>query len=376
MGQIKNIKLHIVTDIKVNMSSEEDSDIETSEEEEEEEEEDEKNSIKATKPVPKDIILEDEIFHVACHPTKNVIACGEISGKVSIHSYSSEGDNSKLLENTEHAKACRNVTFTSNGERLYTSSKDKSIHILDLNTGTTITKLEAAHEKAINCVNICDPNYFLSGSDDGVVKMWDTRTFTAIAEFGDFKDFVSAMECTRDNKTLLCTSGDGVLTVINLRKRVVDSASDQLDEELLSVGVMKNQTKVICGSGEGVINIYNWGEWGDISDRIPAEKDSIDCLHTLTEDIVLTGGGNGRINAWYVLPHKHLGSIGGHGKMGLQSLSASHDAQVLVSAAGEKTVKFWDVSGLHNITPPSAQEKSRKRKLEVNEDRNDFFDDL
>jgi len=373
-------------------SDEDDSDYQTSEDEEEvgdEVADTTTTTIKSSKPVPCDIVLEDEIFDVTCHPTKNVIACAEISGKVTIHSYTTTTNTTNttndvgeppklLLENTEHTKACRNVTFSSNGERLYTSSKDKSVHVIDLNTGSLVTKLEGAHEKAINCLSMCEPNYFLSGSDDGVVKMWDTRTFTPVAQFDEFKDFISAMECTRDNKTLLCTSGDGVLTVINLRKRAVENVSDQLDEELLSIGVLKNQSKVVCGSGEGVLNIYNWGEWGDISDRIPAEKESIDCLCALTEDIVLTGVGNGRINAWYVLPHKHLGSVGVHGAMGVQSLSVSHDRQVLVSAAGENTVKFWDVSGLHDVAPPSAQEKNRKRKLVdvADEEKNSFFSDL
>jgi len=359
------------------MSSEEDSDqISSEEEEEEEEEEDTSQHMKTAKAVPPEIELEDEVFDVAFHPSKNVIACGEISGKVSIYSYTTTSGNMKLLENTQHLKACRNVAFSSNGERLYSSSKDKSIQIVDLNTGTPVTRLEKAHEKAINCLSICE-NYFLSGSDDGVVKMWDTRTFSSVAEFPDFKDFISDMKCSKDAKHLLTTSGDGVLSVLNLRKRVVEHASDQLDEELLSLAIIKNGTKVVCGSGEGVLNIYNWGEWGDISDRIPMEKDSIDSICALTEDIVVTGVGNGRINSWYVLPHKHIGVIGGHGKLGVQSLAVSHDGELVGSAAGENTVKFWDVSEVRNTDDPSPHEKSRKRKLDAGSDgKNDFFDDL
>ena len=359
------------------MSSDDDSDDDVmSSEEEEEEEEDVSQHVKTTKKVPQDITLEDEVFDVAFHPSKNVIACAEISGKVSLHSYSSTEENRKLFENTEHVKACRNVSFSSNGERLYSSSKDKSIQIIDLNTGTAVTRLEKAHEKAINCLTVCE-NYFLSGSDDGVIKMWDNRTFSAVAEFPDFKDFISDMTCSKDEKTLLATTGDGILNVLNLRKRTLEHASDQLDEELLSVAILKNGTKVVCGSGEGVLNIYNWGEWGDISDRVPMEKDSIDTVCAVTEDIVVTGVGNGRVNSWYVLPHKHIGVVGCHGKMGVQSVQVSHDGDTVASAAGEKTVKFWDVSGLRNTEDPCPREKNRKRKLDdPGKGKNDFFDDL
>lgn len=360
------------------MSSDDESDFESDEEEEEdnedEDQQDETPNLKTTKKVPRDIELDDEIFHVAFHPTKNVIACAEITGKVSIHSYSTD-ENHQLCENTGHTKACRNVSFSSNGERLYSSSKDKSIQVLDLHTGTVVNKLEKAHEKAVNCLTICS-NCFLSGSDDGVVKMWDTRTFSSVAEFPDFKDFISDMKCSKDEKTLLCTSGDGVLSVINLRKKELEHASDQLEEELLSLVILKNGAKVACGSGEGVLNIYNWGEWGDISDRVPMEKDSIDSISALSEDIVVTGVGNGRIKSWHVLPHKPLGVLGTHGNLGIQSLSVSHDGELLASAAGEKNVKFWDVSELGHGVDPSPHEKSRKRKLDNGDERNDFFDDL
>lgn len=46
---------------------------------------------------------------------------------------------------------------------------------------------------------------------------------------------------------------------------------------------------MVCGSADGVLNIYSWGEWGDISDRIPTENDSIDSICPITEDIICTG---------------------------------------------------------------------------------------
>ena len=82
-------------------------------------------------------------------------------------------------------------------------------------------------------------------------------------------------------------------------------------------------------------------------------------------------------SCWYVLPHKDIGCIGSHGKLGIESLSLSTDKQILASAASERTVKFWDVSELHNTPEPSAREKSnRKRKLENVDSKNDFFDGL
>lgn len=64
--------------------------------------------------------------------------------------------------------------------------------------------------------------------------------------------------------------------------------------------------------------------------------------------------------------------------MGVQSLSVSSDGEILASAAGEKSLKFWDVSEVQNTPEPSARDKgNRKRKLEKDVNASsDFFDGL
>ena len=36
---------------------------------------------------------------------------------------------------------------------------------------------------------------------------------------------------------------------------------------MLSVAFVKDDKNAVCGTGEGVINIFNYDEWGNISDR-------------------------------------------------------------------------------------------------------------
>lgn len=44
-----------------------------------------------------------------------------------------------------HKKACRALRFSKDGIHLYTASKDKSIQVVDLNTGSVKQKIKAAH---------------------------------------------------------------------------------------------------------------------------------------------------------------------------------------------------------------------------------------
>ncbi len=57
----------------------------------------------------------------------------------------------------------------------------------------------------------------------------------------------------------------------------------------------QNEEKVVTGTGEGVLNIFNWGEWGNISDRFPGHPMSVDCMVPYNSDIVFTGSFDGII---------------------------------------------------------------------------------
>ena len=53
--------------------------------------------------------------------------------------------------------------------------------------------------------------------------------------------------------------------------------------------------KLICGTGEGTLNLFNWGEWGNISDRFPCGEAQINCIMPVTEYVAVIGTDDGYI---------------------------------------------------------------------------------
>lgn len=51
--------------------------------------------------------------------------------------------------------------------------------------------------------------------------------------------------------------------------------------------------KVVCGDGEGNLMIYNWGLWGDITDRYPGHPQAIECLVKISDSVICTGCADG-----------------------------------------------------------------------------------
>ncbi|XP_068815773.1 WD repeat-containing protein 55 isoform X2 [Struthio camelus] len=95
---------------------------------------------------PEDILFEAAANAVALHPARAVLAAGDVDGDVYLYSYSCvEGENRELWSSGHHLKSCRDVAFSLDGQKLFTVSKDKSIHVLTVEEGRLETRFSKAH---------------------------------------------------------------------------------------------------------------------------------------------------------------------------------------------------------------------------------------
>lgn len=218
-----------------------------------------------------------------------------------------------------------------------------------------------------------------TGDDEGCVKLWDLRQQAVVMEFSDHTDFISDLAVVPHKKTLLATrlvlflrtteveirvgivtpslppSGDGTLSVMNW-KRKTRKDSIPLEDEPLSVVVMKDNTTVVCGTQEGTLAMYKWGAWIDINDRMLGHPRSVDALVKVSEDIVLTGSSDGLIRAVSIHPNRLLGVVGEHEGFPIERMRLSGDGVFLGSCSHDKTIKFWNLTGLFDEEEDEAGE--------------------
>lgn len=73
-----------------------------------------------------------------------------------------------------HSESCRQVTFSPDGNVLYTGSSDGTIGVIS--NGVLEGRLTGAHNAPVNSLIHVENNVVLaSGDDDGVIKIWDLR---------------------------------------------------------------------------------------------------------------------------------------------------------------------------------------------------------
>jgi len=104
------------------------------------------------------------------------------------------------------------------------------------------------------------PPHTHAGDDDGVIKVWDTRQRQCVYAFDDVhEDFVADMEWNPASQELISVSGDGTLAIHSLKRGKLVALSDNQEDELLSVTLMKGGKKAVVGSQTGVLNIWTYG---------------------------------------------------------------------------------------------------------------------
>ncbi|XP_037614905.1 WD repeat-containing protein 55 [Sebastes umbrosus] len=331
-------------------------DSEPEDQEEDQEEEPEEPKLRDT---PEDIRLEATAMTVSLHPSRDILVCGDMDGDVYAYSYSClEGGNRELWSSGHHLKSCRQVRFSEDGLKLYSVSKDKSVHLLDAERGQLVTRIRGAHEAPINSLLLVDQDILATGDDGGTLKVWDMRKGTAIMDMKQHEDYISDIAVDQAKRILLTASGDGTMGVFNIKRRRFELLSEVQSGDLTSVALMKRGKKVVCGSSEGTIYIFNWNGFGATSDRFALKAESVECIAPITDNIMCTASMDGYIRAVNLLPNRVIGCIGQHVGEPIEELAKSWDSRFLVSSAHDQLIKFWDISGL----PSATVNEYRKRK--------------
>ncbi|KAG8368879.1 hypothetical protein BUALT_Bualt15G0092500 [Buddleja alternifolia] len=309
------------------------------------------------------------------HPSSNVVAAGLINGKLFLY-----------------------ATESQQPQSIITGSEDRSILATDVETGTAIARLKNSHRAPISRVVNLTESTIASGDDEGCIKVWDARHRSCCSFFNVHEDVISDMTFASDSMKLIGTSGDGTLSVCNLRSNRVQTQSEFAEDELLSVVIMKNGRKVICGTQTGALLLYSWGFFKDYSDRfVGLAGNPVNALlkvstfheyHSfyeichafpsklielvpvilicflshyclkLDEERIITGCENG-LSLVGILPNRIIQPFAMHSKnYHVERLAYSHDRKFLGSISHDENLKLWDLDELLQATGNTAQNPS------------------
>ncbi|KAJ7248567.1 WD40-repeat-containing domain protein [Mycena haematopus] len=290
-----------------------------------------------------DIPVGAQVFDVVFHPKQAVVYTAALTGHVKAFAYD-QATHKKIFSVRPSKRSCRALTINDDGTRLLTAGKSKGIHTIDTATGEIVETRTGAHDDPINRIKHVMPWLFATGDDNGVIKLWDPRQQQAVRTHKHHFDYITDLLWLPDKHHLLATSGDGTLSVMDVRSKKTTpfAQSEDQEDELLAATTIKGGAKIVVGTQLGILSIFNRSSgYADCVDRVPGHPSSIDALCSLPpaflesaafpgmENTVLTGSSDGLVRAVQVLPTRLVGVVADHGELPIERLAVGGGAGTL-----------------------------------------------
>jgi len=216
-----------------------------------------------------------------------------------------------------------------------------------------------------------------TGDDDGVVKVWDTRQQDVVRTYTHHFDFISDFLWIEDKREVVATSGDGSLSVMDVRSTKTTPAahSEDQEDELLSIVPIRDGEKYVVGTQMGILSIFNRSSgWGDCVDRVPGHPHSVDALCTLpssfstSHSTILTGSSDGLLRVVQLFPTKLVGAIADHGEFPIERIAVDMDGEGrwVGSVGHDEALHLTD---LQEVLEDDEEEDEEKDEETVEEDK-------
>jgi WD40 repeat protein len=195
------------------------------------------------------------------------------------------------------------------------ANKDVAPTFVDEAPGHLIGTIQA-HPKGVSSLAVTPNGAFLvSGGSDNAVRVWDLATGNSVGAFTGHRSNVRALAVTPDGSRVVST---GDWSSGNWSARIWDLASYR-EERMLKVATA-------LAGGTSTFGLYS--------------------LVVTSDGTRVIAGGMGRLLIW----HLDTGKLAYHGVGGFSkgddfplSLALARDANLMVSAGGDKNVRVWNL---------------------------------
>ncbi len=249
-----------------------------------------------------------------------------------------------------HTASVRSVLCLRDGNTVISSSDDKTIRIWDLARGTT-TKVITGNENKVRRLALAkDESWFASAGKDGTLRIYDLPAGTERLVRREHGPWVGSTEGLM--AAVVHPTGSTLATVgFDRTVRVWDTTNFEVQA---TFGPQKEDLATIAFNGDGSYLLQDYGRGpllvrsGDGAREIRLLMGHENWVFSLAASrtkpaIVASGSEDQSVSIWNIETGEELAVLRGH-EFTVGALTFSLDDKVLISGAGDETIRLWDVS--------------------------------
>ena len=264
------------------------------------------------------------------------------------------------------------VAFSPDGKKIVSAGWEDAIHILNAETGDPIGDPLFGHTGYITSVAFSpDGTKIVSGSYDKTVRIFDVKTGLQIGEpFTGHTALVDSVAFSPDGTKIVSGSSDETI-------RIWDTETgEQIGEPLTghtgivnSVSFSPDGKKIVSGSDNETVRIWDTETGEQMGEPLTGHTSVVTSVSFSPDGKKIVSGSTDKtIRIWDAKTGELIGDpVAGHTDY-VTSVAFSPDGTKIVSGSNDKTVRVWDVETGSQIGEPLGGSTSSVRSVSFSPD--------
>ena len=253
------------------------------------------------------------------------------------------------IDEEAHYTAIQSLALNPDDSKIIVGCKDKQIRMYDLKTGKLIYKIDPykGHKKIVNAVSfIGNGNWFVSGSQDNMIKVWETNTGDLKYELRGHLADVQNLACSNDGKYFVSASKDCSVKIwdVEVLKRSQLRACDDVGPWSMPYNEKNNILASSCGAeGIRIFEMENGKEIGRIGGETFYFMDIDE-----TGQYMATGYETNSLTIWNFPARAKIKTVEGHKDI-IRDIKFIQKKNYLVTGGADNKVRIWTYPDLMEI---------------------------
>jgi WD40 repeat protein len=245
------------------------------------------------------------------------------------------------LSDPSDYNAFHSIGINPAGDRLALGSTDRSVHILNVNDGKLVHKIEpwVGHSKIIKAVSFSPyGNWLATAGEDQTILIWDTKDYSRKHSLKGHINAVNALCWTKDEQSILSSSMDGSVKIWNLTS-LFENTYDVCDFGPWQTPLSADSKYFAAPCSDKKLILYN-SLSGEAIKNLGTQS-GLCAVISKDSKFLISSSFDGIVRLWNLDSSKQMQSFTGHTAR-VDGVAYKDDTQEILSV-GDSTLRVWNI---------------------------------